>query len=81
MTRRSEGLAPLLRIDALDERWKQQYHIAPLIHDGRAAVRTAHFAGEVVADVFVGRVVPAEVVVAVGEVDVGFVEDGGVLEG
>ena len=30
---------------------------------------------------FLGRLVPAEVVVAVGKVDVVFVEDGGPLEG
>ena len=30
---------------------------------------------------FLGRLVPAEIVVAVGEVDVVFVEDGGPLEG
>lgn len=31
-------------------------------------------------DVFVGRIVPAEIMVAVGEVDVGLVEDGSPLE-
>jgi hypothetical protein len=35
----------------------------------------------VVRDVFGRGVVPAQVVVAVSEVDIGFVEDGGVLEG
>jgi hypothetical protein len=41
----------------------------------------AHFAGELVLDGFFGRVVPFQVVVAVGEVDVLFVEYGGPLEG
>lgn len=45
------------------------------------AVAAAHFAGQFVRDGFIGGVVPFEVVVAVGEVDVGFVEDGGPLEG
>ena len=31
-------------------------------------------------DVFIRGIVPAEIVVAVGEVDVGFMEDAGVLE-
>lgn len=41
----------------------------------------ADLAGELVLDGFVGRVVPFQVVVAVEEVDVFFVEDGGPLEG
>lgn len=39
------------------------------------AVVAADFAGNAVGNVFVGRVVPFEVVVAVFEVDVGLVED------
>lgn len=45
------------------------------------AVAAAHFTGQLVLDGFIGGIVPFEVVVAVGEVDVGFVEDGGPLEG
>ena len=40
----------------------------------------AHFAGKLVLDGLFGWVVPFEVVVAVGEVDVFLVEDGGPLE-
>lgn len=45
------------------------------------AVTAPDFAGKLVLDGFLGRVVPLEVVVTVCEVDVGFVEDGGPLEG
>ena len=45
------------------------------------AVGATNFAGELVLDGLVGWVVPFEVVVAIGEVDVFFVEDGGPLEG
>jgi len=41
---------------------------------------TAHFAGEFVFDRFRGGVVPFQAVVALGEVDVFFVEYGGPLE-
>jgi hypothetical protein len=44
------------------------------------AERTADLAGQLVLGGFGGRVVPLEVVVAVFEVDVVFVEDGGPLE-
>ena len=63
------------------ERGKQQDHVAAFVHDGRVAVGAADFAGELVLDGFLGGVVPFEGVVAVGEVYVGFVEDGGPLEG
>jgi hypothetical protein len=45
------------------------------------AERAANFAGELVLDGLLGRIVPFEIVVAVGEVDVVFVEDGSPLEG
>jgi hypothetical protein len=41
----------------------------------------ADFAGELMRDGFCAGVVPFEGVVAVREVDVGFVKDGGPLEG
>jgi hypothetical protein len=44
------------------------------------AVGAANFAGELVLDRLLGRVIPLEVVMAVGEVDVLLVEDGGPLE-
>ena len=78
---RSERLAPFRGVDVLDQGREQQDHVAAFVHDGGAAVRTRHFAGQVVRGGLGGRVVPAEVVVAVCEVDVGFVEDGGPLEG
>ena len=60
---------------------KHQYHIPPLIHDRTVAVGAADFARELVLDALLRWVVPFEVVVAVEEVDVFFVEDGGPLEG
>jgi hypothetical protein len=65
----------------VDERWEEQDHVAALVHDGAVAVRAAHFAGQLVLDALLGWVVPLEVVVAIGEVDVILVEDGGPLEG
>jgi hypothetical protein len=77
--RLEEGLV-LVRLE-VDERGEQQDHVAALVHDGRVAEGAAHFAGQLVLDGFFRRVVPLEVVVAVGEVDVLLVEDGGPLEG
>lgn len=65
----------------VDERGEEQDHVAALVHDGAVAVRAAHFAGQLVLDALRGGVVPLEVVVAVGEVDVLLVEDGRPLEG
>lgn len=60
---------------------EEQDHIAALVHDGRVAVVAAHFAGQFVLDALLRRVVPLEVVVAVHEVYIVLVEDGGPLEG
>jgi hypothetical protein len=65
----------------MDQTREQQNHIAALIHDRRMAVRTADLARQLVLDRLLRRVVPLEVVVAVGEVDVVFVEDGRPLKG
>jgi hypothetical protein len=64
----------------LDQRREQQNHVPALVHDRTVAEGTAHLAGQLVLGGFGGRVVPLEVVVAVFEVDVVFVEDGGPLE-
>lgn len=63
------------------ERGEEQDHVAAFVHDGRVAEGTAHFARQLVLDGFRRWVVPFERVVAVCEVDVFFVEDGGPLEG
>ena len=65
----------------LDERREEQNHVAALIHDGAVAEGAADLAGQLVLGGFGGWVVPLEVVVAVLEVDVFFVEDGSPLEG
>jgi hypothetical protein len=64
----------------LDQRREQQNHVPALVHDRTVAEGAANFAGQLVLGGFGGRVVPLEVVVAVFEVDVVFVEDGGPLE-
>ena len=65
----------------VNQGWEEEDHVAPLVHDGAVAEGAAHFAGQLVLDRLVRGVVPFEVVVPVAEVDVGFVEDGGPLEG
>jgi hypothetical protein len=77
------GSKVLLILVALefDERREEQDHVPALVHDGAVAERTADLARQLVLGGFGGRVVPLEVVVAVFEVDVVFVEDGGPLEG
>jgi len=65
----------------VNERRKEENHVAALIHDRAVAEGAADLAGEFVLDALVGRVVPLEVVVAVREVDIVLVEDGGPLEG
>lgn len=62
--------ASLSGVDSLDERGEKQDHIAAFVHNGGATVGTGHFAGELVPCGAFGRVIPAEIVVAVGEVDV-----------
>ena len=72
---------PLPRVLEIDQGREEEDHVAAFVHDGRAAVGAGDFAGELVHAGFFGGLVPAEVVVAVGEVNVFFVEDGGPLEG
>jgi hypothetical protein len=75
-----EGLAALRRVDVLDQGREEQDHVAALVHDGCPAVGAVNLAGKVVLRRLVCRIVPAEIVVATGEVDVFLVEDGGPLE-
>ena len=77
---RSEVPLVLVALE-LDQRREQQDHVPALIHDGAVAERAADLARQLVFGGFGGRVVPLKVVVAVFEVDVVFVEDGGPLEG
>lgn len=78
---RGEGFSTPFRVDVLYQRGEEENHVATFVHDRRAAVRAADFAGKVVRYVFVCWVVPAQVMMPVGEVYVGFVEDGCPLEG
>lgn len=77
---RCEILLLLLALE-FDQRREKQDHIAALVHDGAVAVRAADFAGQLVLDRFARGVVPFQVVVAVLEADVVFVEDCCPLEG
>ena len=64
----------------LDKRREEQNHVAALVHDGAVAERAADFARQLMLGGFRGWVVPLEAVVAVLEVDVLLVKDGGPLE-
>ena len=76
-----EGFPTFVGADALDEGGEEEDHVAAFVHDGGAAVGAGDLAGEVVRDVFVRWVIPAEIVVAMGEVDVVLLEDACPLEG
>lgn len=77
---RFECFSAFLGVDVLDQRWEKENHVPAFVHDRRAAVGTRHLAWEMVRCVFVGGIIPAEVVVSIGEVDVALVEDGCPLE-
>jgi len=76
-----ECLAAFRSVDTFDEGGEEENHVSTFVHDGSAAESAGDFARKFVFDALFGRLVPAEVVDAVGEVDVGFVEDCGPLEG
>jgi len=79
MARRFEVLLPL--VSQLDQTREEQDHVPSLVHNRAMAIIAPDFAWQAVLGGFRARVVPFEVVVAVGEVDVFFVEDGCPLEG
>lgn len=56
----ASGLELLLVFVALevDESWEQEDHVAAFVHDGAVAEVAAHFAGKLVLDRLVGRIVP-----------------------
>jgi len=64
----------------MDQGREQEDHVASLIHNGGMAERAADLARQLVLDGLLGRIIPLQVVVAVGEVDVLLVEDGSPLE-
>jgi hypothetical protein len=64
----------------MHQRREQEDHVAALVHDGGVTEGAADFTRELVLDRLGGGVVPFEVVVAVREVDVFFVEDSCPLE-
>ena len=66
---------PILRVLEVDQGGEEQDHIPPFVHDGRSAVGAADFAGKLVDAGLFGAFVPAEIMVAVGKIDVVFVED------
>lgn len=74
-------ILPVLGRFPIDQGWEQQDHVPALVHDRCTTVGAADFAGKFVHACFIGGLIPAEVMVAAGEVDVVFVEDGGPLEG
>jgi hypothetical protein len=74
-----EVLAFLWRLE-IDQSWEQQDHVSPFIHDRCTTVCTADFAGQFMHCSLLGALVPAEVVNALGEIYVLFVENGSPLE-
>ena len=70
-----ERCAAFLRVDFLDERWEEEDHVAAFVHNRGATEPAGDFARKVVSGVFVRRVIPAQVVDALSEVDIGLVED------
>jgi hypothetical protein len=76
MAGRSERLAAFGSIYALDKGREEEDHVTALVHDGGAAEGAGDFAGQLVLDALLGRLIPAKVMNAIGEVNVRFVEDG-----
>lgn len=72
--------APLAVASKLDQCGEHQRHVAPLVHDRRAAVRAPDLAGEVMRGRTRGRAVEGEALGAAVEGHVPLVEDGGPLE-
>ena len=64
----------------MNQAWKEQNHIPALIHDWAMAEAAPHFAWQLVL-VALGRwIIPLQIMVSVGEVDVVLLEDGSPLE-
>jgi len=78
VARRLEVLLSL--VSELDKTREEQDHVTSLVHNRRMAVIAADFAGQAVLGGFRARVVPFEVMVSVGEVDVLLMEDGSPLK-
>jgi len=76
-----KSFSTFVAADTFDESREEKDHVAPFIHDGCAAIGTRDLAGEVMRDIFVGWIIPTEIVVAMCEVDVRLLEDGCPLEG
>lgn len=70
----------ILRGFEVDQGGEKQDHVSPFVHDGCSAVCTADLARQLVNAGFLGALVPAKVVMAMGEIDVVLVEDCGPLE-
>lgn len=78
---RFECLAAFRSVDTFNEGGEEEDHVSAFVHDGSAAKGAGDFAGKFVFDALIARLVPAQVVDAVGEVNIGFAEDCGPLEG
>lgn len=64
----------------MNQTGKQQDHIPPFIHNGTVAEGTPHFARQLVLVGLCCGIIPLKIVMAMREVDVVFVENGGPLE-
>ncbi len=62
---------PSLRcVDSFDECGEEEDHVAAFVHDWCTAERTGDFAGEFVFDALFRGLVPADIIDAVGEIDI-----------
>ena len=74
-------LLGLLVLDVeLDQGWKEQDHVASLVHDRCVSVGAADFGRKLVSCCLLCAVVPSQIVVAASEVDILLVKDGCPLE-
>lgn len=64
----------------VDQSRKQQDHVPSFVHDRGSAVGTANLAWQLVNTGLLRALVPTQIVMAVGEIDVVFVKDGRPLE-
>lgn len=71
-----ESLSAFLGVDTLDQGREEQDHVSTFVHDRGSTVGAGYFAWQMMGGVFVRWIIPTQIVMAVGEVDVRLVKDG-----
>ena len=72
-------ITSLLRFE-IDQCWEEKYHPSTFIHDGSFAMSTAYLARKLVSCRLLCRIVPDQIMMTVGEIDIFFVKDSSPLE-